>query len=159
MDESSCPICHGSAIRTSSLRVGLWNVQCGICGEYSIDRVLGISLEKRSFDRPEDQDFVPYLTAYIRQHKGDNPGINRQNWKALAEGIRSTSVVTKLEKLLRLIIDRSPFVGAPVRIVGDSEGMRIPSTLVRLLAGFGKSSKPLRCPACKKAIQELRTGL
>ena len=34
--------------------------------------------------------------------------------------------------------------------------MRILSTLVRLLAGFGKSSKPPRCPACKKAIQEFK---
>ena len=34
--------------------------------------------------------------------------------------------------------------------------MKTPSKLVRLLAKSGKSSKPLRCPACKKAIQEFR---
>ena len=34
--------------------------------------------------------------------------------------------------------------------------MRILSTLVRLLAEFGKSSKARRCPACKKEIQDLR---
>ena len=86
-------------------------VHCGAtCGEYSIDRLLDMSFRRPHF---EDADLVPYLSAYIKQHT--KPGalidITKENWKALAEGIRSTPVGTKVEKLLRLIADRSYYPG------------------------------------------------
>jgi len=120
MPEISCPMCRESAEMGRSSRG--YEISCKVCGgdgPYVLGPTLFSILNGAAADSA-DAKLARYLSAHVRQYKGSRPVVlTSDDWKGLAEGIRSTPVAMKIEKLLRLIAGQSSYPGESVKISGQ----------------------------------------
>jgi hypothetical protein len=122
MAKRICPICEGTA--EIKLTAEGHEVKCQICSGselFLIARSLLSVFEQENFASSDDYNLVRYLSAYIRQHSSPEKKIvslRTDNWKDCAQMIRSTPVVRKMDKLLRMIADDSAHPGDLVTIHG-----------------------------------------
>ncbi len=114
----NCPICGRPEADVQRTQPG-YKVTCEVCSGPGYF-IVGTTL-MHSFQTKDDRSdkLRPYLSAYIRQHRGTVPVLlTCENWTAWAEGIQAIPVATKIEKLLRLVSDRSSFPGHFIEIDG-----------------------------------------
>ena len=88
--------------------------ECGICGEYHMVWKAGAIIA----DLPLDDRRLAALSAYVRDANklGETPTLTTQNWVGAAESYVHASVGTKLRRVLELAGQRTPAMGASVRI-------------------------------------------
>jgi hypothetical protein len=105
-----CPICRRPGADIEQTVTG-HKVRCQVCSGqdyFTVGRVLMSRFETEL----QTDKLRPYLSAYIRQHKGPAQVVlTNENWKAWAEGVQAIPVVSKIDGVLRLISDRSSYPG------------------------------------------------
>jgi len=109
-DSDSCPVCRRNFKDARQLADG-YLIDCQLCGEYEITASAVAS------NLPAD--VRQYLSCHTRQAwvlGRTRAAINSANREQLAEPYRYTTVIQKLEKLLRLVEARAPQLGHDARI-------------------------------------------
>ncbi len=117
MDESKCPICRGIAEVSSLLpKQDGDRIDCIRCGHF----ILYLS-DRRYFEGMEDRCLLPYLSAYIRQNSGPSAPlvVCQGEWESHALFHKETPVSRKLERVLRLLADRSVYPGVDVPVTRE----------------------------------------
>jgi hypothetical protein len=117
IESGTCPICGWDVRGTRLAHQDGFKLECDLCGNFVIERLLDRTLETLDAD-DEDRQLLPYLRAYIRQAnvQGSLVQLDRNNWRDYARGHRNTPVSQKVIKLLKLVADRTPFPGAAVKV-------------------------------------------
>jgi hypothetical protein len=117
MAKGQCPICRRQCdIDNLPPPYDGVKINCHRCGHFK----LSVS-DRRSFEGIEDRKLLPYLSAYIRQNSSfQNPiTIDIGNWEQLAGSHKTTSVLQKIERLLRLIAQKTDTLGSEVTFIDD----------------------------------------
>jgi hypothetical protein len=109
----SCPICKLPNFKVQGVGDLAFEIQCYRCGRYRID--MRVASVLHNYD--EKNPLFAGLSAYSRQEseKGNTPSFRIDNWENLAAGHINVPVLKKLEKLERVIADRSTYPGFEVK--------------------------------------------
>src|SRR5262245_5715975 len=112
-----CPLCTEPNAQKTIRKSGVeYDYECRRCGFYVID-----SLLERIFQSPdpEDKKLLPHLSSYVKQNQTKGLGnvrIERGTYRDIAQAERAVTVPQKIEKLLRLIAERTEIAGQKVPI-------------------------------------------
>lgn len=117
MVTGECPLCFGKADIVDLVPdFDRTKINCRHCGYIEIP-----GPDVSFFHDMRERRLFPYLQAYTRQNSGkSNPvRLDSQNWEKLALPHSNTPVSRKIEKLLRMAVDKSRTLGSLVSVASD----------------------------------------
>jgi hypothetical protein len=115
----TCCICRQEPTSVEHRSTGDdYRYQCPRCGTFLVTGTTYALL----WDTPH-QNLLPYLSAFTRQasERGEEPRVDIETWRPIADGYRRTPIDTKLDRLLRYYAELS---GSPGRRFALDEALQ-----------------------------------